>query len=70
MPLIGLAEDLKRHHEIGGKINYRNDDGETVLIKSTNSEETLTCDGIRKGENKQGRKSQEEWEPFQDIKPF
>jgi hypothetical protein len=41
-----------------------------VEIKSTNSEKTSPPDGIRKGENKQGLKSQEEWEPFQDIKPF
>ena len=35
-----------------------------VEIKSTYSEETLPRDGSRKGDNKQGRKSQEEWEPF------
>ena len=29
----GMAEELKRHHENGGMINYRNDAGETVLIK-------------------------------------
>jgi len=41
-----------------------------VETKDVSPEDALLHEGSRKDANEQGKKDQEEWEPFRDIKPF